>query len=128
MTFQANFEQGDITILFQDDIGGLQVKSPNGKFIDVNPIPGTVIVNAGDLLARWSNDIIKSTMHRVVKPPVEQGTMYPARYSIAYFCQPNLHKWIEGIPGTVGMDQKNKYEPVQSGKYLDMRLHATHVY
>jgi hypothetical protein len=53
-------------LLFQDDRGGLQVKNPDGEFIAAPPIKDTIVVNAGDLLQRWSNDIIKSTEHRVV--------------------------------------------------------------
>ena len=76
-------DYGSITLLFQDNRGGLQVKSPTGQFVDATPIEGTVVVNAGDLLARWSNDTIKSTIHRVVEPPRKEGTIYPPRYSIA---------------------------------------------
>lgn len=61
--------------------GGLQVRSPTGKFVDATPIAGTVVVNAGDLLARWSNDTIKSTVHRVVEPPT-QSSVHPARYTV----------------------------------------------
>jgi isopenicillin N synthase-like dioxygenase len=82
-------DYGSITFLFQDDRGGLQVKSPEGRFVDATPIEGTCVVNAGDLLARWSNDTIKSTVHRVVEPPQKKGEVtgegetYPPRYSIA---------------------------------------------
>jgi isopenicillin N synthase-like dioxygenase len=76
-------DYGSITLLFQDSRGGLQVKSPNGTFVDATPIEGTCVVNAGDLLARWSNDTIKSTVHRVVEPPRADGDVHPARYSIA---------------------------------------------
>jgi isopenicillin N synthase-like dioxygenase len=76
-------DYGSITLLFQDARGGLQVKSPTGQFVDATPIEGTVVVNAGDLLARWSNDTIKSTIHRVVEPPQKQAESYPPRYSIA---------------------------------------------
>lgn len=75
-------DYGSITLLFQDSRGGLQVKSPNGQFIDATPIENTVVVNAGDLLARWSNDTIKSTVHRVVEPPKPED-VHPPRYSIA---------------------------------------------
>ena len=57
--------------------------SPTGHFVDATPIEGTVVINAGDLLARWSNDTIKSTIHRVVEPPRKEGVEYPPRYSIA---------------------------------------------
>lgn len=63
--------------------GGLQVQSPTGAFVDAAPIEDTCVVNAGDLLARWSNDTIKSTIHRVVEPPTCDGPVHPARYSIA---------------------------------------------
>ncbi|KAI1406052.1 hypothetical protein F4819DRAFT_441473 [Hypoxylon fuscum] len=79
----AHSDYGSITLLFQDSRGGLQVKSPTGAFVDATPIEDTCVVNAGDLLARWSNDNIKSTIHRVVEPPSGDGDIYPARYSIA---------------------------------------------
>lgn len=79
----AHSDYGSITLLFQDSRGGLQVQGPTGTFVDATPIPDTCVVNAGDLLARWSNDTIKSTIHRVVEPPSGDGDVYPARYSIA---------------------------------------------
>lgn len=83
MTLTRGQDYGSITLLFQDARGGLQVRSPTGTFVDATPIEGTIVVNAGDLLARWSNDTIRSTIHRVVEPPFKQGPTYPARYSIA---------------------------------------------
>ena len=70
-------------LLTSPDRGGLQVQSPTGAFVDAVPIEDTCVVNAGDLLARWSNDTIKSTIHRVVEPPAADGPVHPARYSIA---------------------------------------------
>ena len=120
---------GSITFLFQDDRGGLQVLSPNGNFIDATPIPDTIVINAGDLLARWSNDTIKSTKHRVVEPPPKEGQevgdVYPARYSVAYFCNPNFNRFVDAIPGTYEETGK-KYEGVNSGEYLVRRLAATY--
>ncbi|KAF2502335.1 thymine dioxygenase [Lophium mytilinum] len=122
-------DYGSLTLLFQDDRGGLQVLSPNNTFVDATPIPGTIVVNAGDLLARWSNDTIKSTKHRVVEPPLkkgqEVGDTHPARYSVAYFCNPNFDKLIDAIPGTYESVSK-KYEGVNSGEYLVRRLEATY--
>ena len=91
--------------------GGLQVLSPNGNFIDATPIEDTIVVNAGDLLARWSNDNIKSTKHRVVQPPTTKE-VYPPRYSIAYFCNPNFDRFIEAIPGTYDEAKTKKYEGI----------------
>jgi len=121
-------DYGSITLLFQDMRGGLQVKSPDGKFVDATPIEGTVVVNAGDLLARWSNDTIKSTLHRVVEPPAPpEGNVYPARYSLAYFCNPNFECQIEAIEGTYGGEKgEKKYPGINSGDYLVQRLAATY--
>ena len=76
-------DYGAITLLFQDGRGGLQVKGPSGEYANAPPIENTVVVNAGDLLARWSNDTIKSTFHRVVEPPHGDVEEYPARYTVA---------------------------------------------
>ena len=127
-------DYGSITLLFQDQRGGLQVMTPSGKFIDATPIEGTVVVNAGDLLARWSNDLIKSTKHRVVEPPAvvkrdgeAQEEYHPARYSVAYFCNPDYQRWIEALPGTwEGEKGGKKYEGINSGEYLVQRLSATY--
>lgn len=127
-------DYGSITLLFQDDIGGLEVKSPRGTWVRAKPIPNTIVVNAGDLLQRWSNDQIKSTNHRVIQPPPKDGiadpdenpdAIIPARYSIAYFCNPNFDRWIEALPGT-WEDGGKKYKGINSGDYLVMRLAATY--
>ena len=122
-------DYGSLTLLFQDLRGGLQVRSPKGTFVDATPIPGTIVINAGDLLARWSNDTIKSTKHRVIEPPTkpedEGSDSYPPRYSVAYFCNPNFERTIEAIPGTFEETGK-KYEGIESGEYLVRRLTATY--
>ena len=126
----AHTDYGSITLLFQDDKGGLQVQSPEGTFVDATPIPNTIVINAADLLARWSNDVIKSTKHRVVEPPTPlAGNVHPARYSIAYFCNPNFDKEIDAIPGTYKdgvLGSGKKYEKVKSGDYLVRRLEETY--
>ncbi|PYH82616.1 oxidoreductase [Aspergillus uvarum CBS 121591] len=130
-------DYGSITLLFQDGRGGLQVRSPRGTFVDATPVADTVVVNAGDLLARWSNDTIKSTRHRVVEPPrvvdeddkddADDTGVYPDRYSIAYFCNPNNDQMIEAIPGTYGEDIRPlKYPGITAGDYLVQRLTATY--
>ncbi|KUL89033.1 hypothetical protein ZTR_06022 [Talaromyces verruculosus] len=125
-------DYGSITLLFQDEIGGLEVKSPQNTWVRAVPIKDTIVVNAGDLLARWSNDTIKSTNHRVVQPPSTSGSstegsdLYPTRYSVAYFCNPNFDKTIEALPGTYTDVSEKKYGPINSGDYLRMRLAATY--
>ena len=96
--------------------------------MDVTPIDGTIVVNAGDLLTRWSNDLIRSTKHRVIRPPSEQHDEgHPARYSIAYFGNPDFDRLIEALPGTwEGVDGGKRYEPTISGDYLEKRISATY--
>ena len=101
--------------------------SPNNTFVNATPIEDTIVVNAGDLLARWSNDVIKSTKHRVVEPPVAADSgKHPARYSIAYFCNPNFDRFIDAIPGTYDEAKAKKYSGVNSGDYLVQRLTVTY--
>ncbi|KAJ5973472.1 hypothetical protein N7481_010682 [Penicillium waksmanii] len=126
-------DYGSVTLLFQDRHGGLQVRSPRGSFVDATPIADTIVINAGDLLARWSNDTIKSTRHRVIQPPQPEGEdssldIYPSRYSIAYFCNPNNNKVIKALPGTYGEDihVAKKYTDVTAGDYLVQRLTETY--
>jgi len=121
-------DYGSITLLFQDATGGLEVKSPRGTWVRATPIEDTIVVNAGDLLSRWSNDQIKSTKHRVVQPPPrddDDSDMVPARYSIAYFCNPNFDQYIEALPSTWETVGK-KYPGINSGDYLVQRLAATY--
>ena len=140
----AHTDYGSITLLFQDMAGGLQVQSPKGNFVDATPIEDTIVVNAGDLLARWSNDNIRSTKHRVMEPPKPaESDMHPARYSIAYFCNPDFRRFIDAIPGTYDEVKSKKYEGInrwvcrlfgciipadrlRSGEYLVQRLAATY--
>ena len=127
----AHSDYGSLTLLFQDQRGGLQVERPGGGgWLDVEPREGTIVVNTGDLLARWSNDMIRSTKHRVVEPPLkgnERNEGYPPRYSVAYFCNPDFDRWIEALPGTwEGEKGGKKYPGINSGEYLVQRLSSTY--
>ena len=87
--------------------------------------PGTVVVNVGDLLARWSNDIFRSTLHRVVAPPTTASDdMTPARQSIAFFCNPNFGAEIGCLPNC---GTESKYAPITAGDYIVGRLAATYL-
>ncbi|KAI8804071.1 hypothetical protein BJ742DRAFT_682418 [Cladochytrium replicatum] len=119
-------DYGSITLLFQDMVGGLEVQNPHTKeWIPAPPIEGTIVVNVGDLLSRWSNDELRSTVHRVKAPRTLKptDTMTPARYSIAFFCNPNEHQLIETLPTAKG---PSKYESVLAGDYLEKRLSETY--
>lgn len=116
----AHSDYGSITLLFQDDCGGLQVNVA-GEFVDAVPIPDTIIVNV-DMLQRWSNNRLRSTLHRVIAPSSMSGVEHlPARFSVVYFCTPNLDLSIECLPGCEG-ETGPKYPPINSGEYLLGRL------
>ncbi|KAF8060253.1 thymine dioxygenase [Lyophyllum atratum] len=123
-------DAGSITILFQDDVGGLEVEDPNspGSFTPVPPIPGSIVVNAGDFLMRWSNDTIRSTVHRVRAPPSAAAAdgMVPERYSIPYFCCPDFATVVEAIPGTWSAERPKRYEPISAAEYVMKRLAANY--
>ncbi|GFP56406.1 hypothetical protein ACSS6W_006685 [Trichoderma asperelloides] len=132
----AHTDYGTITMLFQDDVGGLEVEDVNekGKFIPAPYIPNTAVVNIADFLMRWSNDELKSTMHRVKAPPLaadedEAATkhrMTRARHSVVYFVGADLEKTVDCVPGCWGPDRPKKYEPVNAMEYIRMRLQATY--
>ncbi|KAG1815841.1 Clavaminate synthase-like protein [Suillus variegatus] len=115
-----------LTILFQDNVGGLEAEDPNepGRFLAVPSIPNSIIVNAADFLRRWSNDTIRSPMHGVRAPPdaVAKDGMLPDRYSIPYFCAADFSTVVDTIPGTWSADYPKKYEPVSVGEYVMKRL------
>ncbi|KAH7306030.1 hypothetical protein B0I35DRAFT_361428 [Stachybotrys elegans] len=133
----AHTDYGTMTFLFQDDVGGLEVEDPNNKgiFKPVPSIPGTVVLNIGDFLQRWSNDILKSTMHRVGVPPELAGArrdtagaagVLRPRYSIPYFVGTDGHVTVDCIPGCYGPDRPKRYEPVNAREYIDLRANAAY--
>lgn len=88
------------TILWQDDLGGLEIKNKSGEWIGVPPIDGTFVINIGNILQRWSNGRFSSTEHRVINRYGKD------RYSIALFADPNYHTAIRPI-----IDQTSSDEP-----------------
>ena len=106
-----------LTIISTDDApGGLQIMAASGNWVDVPWIPKTFVVNVGDLLARWSNDRWKSTLHRVVNPP-RQLAQNSRRLTIGYFQQVNPHTLIEALPGTTSDHNPAKYSPITAGEH-----------
>lgn len=112
----AHTDYGGFTVLSGEDVpGGLQVRSRAGRWVDVRTEPGTLVVNIGDLLMRWTNDRWLSNLHRVVNPPSTDGAGRP-RLSIAFFNHPNYDVLIECIaaPGQA------RHPAVLSGDYRDL--------
>lgn len=109
---------GCLTLLAQDDVGGLQVKNDSEQWIDVPRLPGTFVVNAGDMLQRWSNNQLKSTPHRVI------NTSGKPRYSCPFFFDPNVSTDISPLPSCVTPESPPAYEPVNFGHFLKNELVA----
>ncbi|OAP59627.1 hypothetical protein AYL99_06925 [Fonsecaea erecta] len=124
----AHSDFGTMTLLFQDAVGGLEVEDVHqkGKFNPAPFIPGTVVVNIGDFLQRWSNDTLKSTLHRVRAPPMATQGMTQARYSIPYFVTADRDRTIDCIPGCYGVERPKRYEPINAREYIERRLNATY--
>ncbi|VDC04330.1 unnamed protein product [Peniophora sp. CBMAI 1063] len=124
----AHSDFGSITLLLQDDIGGLEVESPQepGRFLPVPPVQGALLVNAGDFLMRWSNDTIRSTIHRVRAPAHAQddGGKIPERYSMPYFCSADFDIVVDCLPGTWSNERPKRYKPISASQYVLERLAA----
>ena len=118
----AHTDYGTLTLLFQDDAGGLQVQNMAGEWIDAPPVPGTVVINTGDLMARWSNDVFKSTAHRVVPRP---AAMKNGRQSIAFFSDPDPEVPIETIPSCITESRPAHYETITAGEHIHRRIMAS---
>jgi isopenicillin N synthase-like dioxygenase len=108
-------DYGNITLLATDDVGGLEVRTRAGDWIVAPPIPGAFVVNIGDCLMRWTNDVYVSTPHRVVNRSGRE------RYSIAFFFDPNPEARVESIPSC----GEPRYEPILAADYLKTRLDAS---
>ena len=109
-------DTGDLTLLFQDDVGGLQLEDYNnpGTFYDVqNTEPGEMLVNVGDTLQRWTNGHMRSSCHRVMLPEHLKNSpdgIVPARYSIAVLGKPLKDTDVGPMPAFLKGDEKPKYK------------------
>ncbi|KAI5295769.1 hypothetical protein KEM55_006065 [Ascosphaera atra] len=119
-------DYGFCTLLFQDSVGGLEVDPfHTGNYTPAPPKEGTVLINIGDLLNRLLNNRVKSTMHRVVAPPVKPTAngsgvqMLPSRYSIPFFVHP--HPSFDIDPVLLDKDEKKLYKSVNAGEWRAWR-------
>lgn len=110
---------GCITLLAQDGAGGLEVRAPDGDWVDVPPVPGSLVMNVGDMLHRWSNGRLLSTPHRVVRRRRE-------RYSAAFFFDPHMSTVIEPLPGCVDAGHPAAFAPIEFATFVRGQLEATY--
>ena len=112
---------GVLTVLCQDEIGGLQIQRRNGEWAAMPPIPGTLVVNIGDLLERWSNRRYHSTVHRVINSSGRE------RLSLVLAYDPNFETLVDPrafcAPGEEPHD-----EPISCGDYLLWRFRKAFSY
>jgi len=105
------------TILWQQPgIQALQVINSENRWIDLPPIDDTLVINIGDQLAMWTNDVFKSTVHRAMNKSGKE------RYSIPLFFGTDYHVNIEPIPSCVSADRPAKYSSITAGEYVSKRL------
>ncbi len=141
----AHSDFGTLTLLFQDNVGGLEVAEPDssvngetsaavekeGRFRKVKPMPGTVVVNVGYLLMRWGNGRWKSAVHRVVGPEAskirEDDEMTPERYSVPFFASPDPGTVVEALPGCWSDEVPRRWKAMNAGEYLDRKRAGVYV-
>lgn len=110
-----------ITLLLGAEEGGLELQGRNGRWLPVNPPPGTLVCNVGDMLQRLTNHVLPSTTHRVVNPTGARARR--PRYSMPFFLHFNSDYPIATLPGCVSADRPDRYpEPVLADDYLRQRL------
>lgn len=110
-----------ITLLIGSREQGLEVLNKHDQWVPVTTLPGTIIVNVGDMLQRLTNHVYVSTTHQVVNPPGEAAQR--SRYSIPFFLHPNPDFVIKTLSGCITPDNPNQYpEPISSDDYLRQRI------
>lgn len=107
---------GCLTLLAQDDVGGLQVQTPAGHWVDAPPLKDALIVNVGDMLHRLSNGKLLSTPHRVINATGKE------RYSVPFFYDPHVSTQIAPLPGT----GTPRFDPLNFGAFLRHELEASY--
>jgi isopenicillin N synthase-like dioxygenase len=113
-------DYGIVTVLWADQVRGLQVLADDGSWNDVSPLPGALLINLGDLTTRLTNEQWKSTLHRV-KPPIVDGTI-KRRRSAAFFHDGNVDAVIGPLPQFVDDAHPPIYAPVTVGEHIQAKL------
>ncbi len=115
-------DYGFITLLAQDDTGGLEVRAKDGTWIAAPPISDTFVMNVGDILQRWSNGRFASTPHRVINRSARRRTSQP------FFFDPSMNSVIECPASLLAPGEAPRFPPVCWGDYLMERLNRNYNY
>ncbi|MDC0610779.1 2OG-Fe(II) oxygenase [Vibrio sp.] len=120
----AHTDYGCITLLYQDESGGLQVLNKQDQWIEAPPVEGAFVVNIGDLMQRWTNDIYRSTKHRVKSP-----TSGKTRFSMPFFVEPNFDTPITTLDSCLKeKGGKVEYPLITAGDWILSRFEDTYSY
>ncbi len=110
-----------ITLLLGAEEGGLEVRARDGRWLPINPPPGCMVVNIGDMLQRLCNHILPSTSHRVVNPSPERARF--SRYSMPFFLHFNPDFMIRTLPNCITPDNPDRNpQPIMAEDFLQARL------
>jgi len=115
-------DYGTFTLLYQDKYPGLQLKNCDGNWVSADPVPGTIVVNIGDLLEMWSGGLYPATMHRVVIPS-DDRIRRMARQSIPFFVHPDEEVVVHALRG-----DKQKFPPIKALDHANRRFNQTYKY
>jgi isopenicillin N synthase-like dioxygenase len=115
-------DYGSFTLLSQDALGGLEIRTLDDEWIDVPPLPGTFVVNIADLFSRWTNGVYRSSLHRASN----FNTSGRSRISLPLFFNPHAKARIECLPTCQGPGNPAKYEPVEAGPYIRALLEQSY--
>ncbi|KAG0468816.1 hypothetical protein HPP92_018144 [Vanilla planifolia] len=110
---------GALTILAQDDVGGLDVKrKSDGEWVRVKPIPNSYIINVGDIVQVWSNDAYESVEHRVSVNSARD------RFSVPFFFNPPHHTNVRPLKELTGEGRPARYEEYNWGQFFKARKNS----
>ena len=109
-----------ITLLMGGSAEGLQAQSLDGEWISVSPAPDEIVINIGDMLARLTNDRLRSTQHQVITPNEESWTK--PRYSTPFFLHPRSDMDLTCLDSCVSAENPKGYPDVTAGEFLTERL------
>ena len=106
------------TILGTDPVGGLQVRPLGQEWVAAPHIPGTYLINIGDMMARWTNDEFTSTPHRVINSTGQE------RISVPFFANPDYDAVVTCMPQCQSPDRPPRYPPQHVGNFIHSRFTA----
>ena len=127
------------TILLSSSVGGLEILSPENKWVAAPVTEGAFVINVADFFMRWTNDAYKSTVHRVVNRTDSERFSVPLFFSVNYdavveVCKRTGTSWrghfrftdlLQTLPSCISEENPVKYAPIKAGEYVLERLNAT---